>query len=78
MSTGKKKGIRDGELEKLSFSVRRGGVVVIVMPGMDEVFNAPLLRIYFFARAVTVQNLFGFMPKKRRGSGELDPLIKPR
>ena len=47
MSTGKKEGIRDGELEKLSFSVRRGGVVVIVMPGMDEVFNAPLLRIYF-------------------------------
>ena len=31
MSTGKKEGIRDGELEKLSFSVRRGGVVVIVM-----------------------------------------------
>jgi len=30
-----------------TFSVRRGGVVVIVMPGMDEVFNAPLLRIYF-------------------------------
>ena len=67
MSTGKKKGIRDGELEKLSFSVRRGGVVVIVMPGMDEVFNAPLLRIYFYFWSFYSANLVWFYAKEEKG-----------